>query len=277
MIADIRLRKFDMRSVKSGSVVVLIGKRNTGKSFLVRDMLFHNQDIPIGTVISGTEGANEFYSHIVPSLYIYHEYTPQIIDNVIKRQHLVQKEMKHEIARKGHTNIDPRAFLILDDCLYDTSWTKDKNVRYLFQNGRHISETVLITLQYSMGIPPSFRTNVDYIFILRENIISNRKRLYEQYAGMFPSFEIYNQVMDQCTENYECLVINNNAKSNKLEDQVFWYKAVDHGDFRVGASEYWEYHTRHNDDSSDDEFQEFDPRDPNASKKGSRINVHKGM
>ena len=33
------------------------------------------------------------------------------------------------------------------------------------------------------------------------------------------------QVMDQCTENYECLVINNNAKSNKLEDQVFWYKA----------------------------------------------------
>ena len=30
--------------------------------------------------------------------------------------------------------------------------------------------------------------------------------------------------MDQCTENYECLVINNNAKSNKLTDQVFWYK-----------------------------------------------------
>ena len=32
--------------------------------------------------------------------------------------------------------------------------------------------------------------------------------------------------MDQCTENYECLVISNNAKSNKLEDQIFWYKAI---------------------------------------------------
>ena len=31
--------------------------------------------------------------------------------------------------------------------------------------------------------------------------------------------------MDQCTENYECLVVCNNAKSNKLEDQIFWYKA----------------------------------------------------
>jgi hypothetical protein len=63
------------------------------------------------------------------------------------------------------------------------------------------------------------------VFILRENIVSNRKRIYDSYAGMFPSFEVFCQVMDQCTENFECLVIHNNAKSNKLEDQVFWYKA----------------------------------------------------
>ena len=29
-------------------------------------------------------------------------------------------------------------------------------------------------------------------------------------------------------ENYECLVIHCSAKSNKLEDQVFWYKADSH-------------------------------------------------
>jgi len=49
------------------------------------------------------------------------------------------------------------------------------------------------------------------------------------------------QIMDQCTENYECLVINNNAKSNKLTDQVFWYKAEPHDDFKIGASSFWEY------------------------------------
>jgi len=275
MIADIRLRKFDMKSLKAGSVVVLIGKRETGKSFLVRDILYHNKDMPIGTIISGTEGANSFYSHMVPSIYIYGEYEPQIIDNVIKRQVLVRNEMKKEVAMRGHTNIDPRAFLILDDCLYDASWTKDKNVRSLFMNGRHYNETFIITMQYCMGIPPSLRTNVDYVFILRENLINNRKKLYEQYAGMFPSFDIFCQVMDQCTENYECIVLHNNAKSNKLEDQVFWYKASDHEDFRVGAAEYWEYHTRNNDEHDEEHYQEFDARDPRARKRGTRVNIHK--
>ena len=46
--------------------------------------------------------------------------------------------------------------------------------------------------------------------------------------------------MDQCTENYECLVINNNSKSNKLQDQVFWYKADNHNDFCFGSKEFWE-------------------------------------
>ena len=45
MIADIRLRKFDMKTLKAGSVVVLIGKRETGKSFLVRDILYNHKDI----------------------------------------------------------------------------------------------------------------------------------------------------------------------------------------------------------------------------------------
>ena len=55
------------------------------------------------------------------------------------------------------------------------------------------------------------------------------------------SFEMFCQVMDQCTENYECLVINNNAKSNKLTDQVFWYKAEQRPDYRIGADSYWTY------------------------------------
>lgn len=131
-------------------------------------------------------------------------------------------------------------------------------------------------MQYCMGIPPSLRTNVDFVFILRENLINNRKKLYEQYAGMFPSFDIFCQVMDQCTENYECIVIHNNAKSNKLEDQVFWYKASDHEEFRVGAAEYWEYHTRNNDEQDeDDHYQEFDTRDPRTRKRGTRVNIHK--
>ena len=233
---NLELRKFDLTEIKDDKVVVLIGKRDTGKSFLCRDILYHHAGIPVGQVISGTEGANQFYSKIVPKLFIHDEFKTEIVQNVLKRQ----KTMIDKINR-GEPGVDPRAFLILDDCLYDNTWAKDKWMRSVFMNGRHYKLLFLLTMQYALGVPPNLRTNIDYVFILRENYVSNRKRLYEHYAGMFPNFDMFCQVMDQCTENYECLVINNNAKSNKLEDQVFWYKAPEHDDFKLGGAEYWEW------------------------------------
>ena len=164
--------------MKDDKVIVLIGKRETGKSVLVKDLLRIIKKIYAywNSYVSATESANCFYG-IIPPTFIHDEYNGEIISNVLKRQRLVIKKMKQEFAEKGHSNIDPRAFLILDDCLCDQSWTKDKNVRSLFMNGRHYKMLFIITMQYSLGIPPSLRTNVDYTFILRENIVSNRKRL----------------------------------------------------------------------------------------------------
>jgi hypothetical protein len=75
--------------------------------------------------------------------------------------------------------------------------------------------------------------------------------------------------MDQCTENYECLVVCNNAKSNKLEDQIFWYKASAHGQFRLGSREFWEMSKNLASDDEDDDY------DPNMGLKGPRISVKK--
>ena len=274
----LELKKFDMRNIKfnpdenNGPVVVLIGRRDTGKSYLVRDLIFYHQDIPIGTVISGTEAGNGFYGTHVPKLFIHDEYNTAIIENVLKRQKQVLRQVKKELASYKKTNIDPRAFVILDDCLYDATWTKDKMMRLLFMNGRHWKIMLIITMQYPLGIPPNLRTNIDYVFILREPYLSNRKRIWENYAGMFPTFESFCQVMDQCTENYECLVVNNNAKSNKLQDQIFWYKAEPHGDFKLGSKEFWDISKDLNSDDEDDSY------DPNSSKKrgaGPKISVKK--
>ena len=268
--------KFDMKSIAEDKVVVLIGKRETGKSFLVRDLLYYHQDLPIGTVISGTEGANQFYSKIFPSLFIHGEYTPALISNYMKRQKMVVNMMQKETQQYGATQIDPRAVIILDDCLYDQTWTRDTNVRSLFMNGRHYKSLFIITMQYALGIPPNLRTNIDYVFILRENYVSNRKRLYEHYAGMFPTFDSFCQVMDQCTENYECLVIHNNAKSNKLEDQVFWYKADEHDNFVIGAPEFWEHHSNNYDfDQQNEEDDNFDIVNVQSRKNRTVVNVKK--
>ena len=247
---ELQLKKFDITQIKDDKVVVLIGKRDTGKSFLCKDILYYHNDIPVGQVISGTEGANQFYGKIVPKLFIHDEFNTNIVQNMLKRQKLMITKVN------DGEQVDPRAFLILDDCLYDNTWSKDKFMRSVFMNGRHYKLLFMLTMQYALGIPPNLRTNIDYVFILRENYVSNRKRLYEHYAGMFPSFEMFCQVMDQCTEDYECLVINNNAKSNKLTDQVFWYKAEPHADFRIGADSYWEYSKNNYSDEErvDDQF-----------------------
>ena len=274
----LELKKFDMKTISfkpnenKGPVVVLIGKRDTGKSFLVRDLLYYQQEIPIGTVISGTEEGNGFYAKMVPSIFVHHEYNTAIIENILKRQRTVLKQIKKEMETYKKSNIDPRAFVILDDCLYDATWTRDKMMRLLFMNGRHWKVMLIITMQYPLGIPPTLRTNIDYVFILRENYIANRKRIYENYAGMFPTFESFCQVMDQCTENYECLVINNNSKSNKLQDQVFWYKADSHNDFRLGSKEFWELSKGYN---SDDDVEKYDPNSVKKRGQGPKISVKK--
>ena len=274
---NLELKKFDMKNIKfspnenQGPVIVLIGRRDTGKSFLVRDLLYYHQDIPIGTVISGTEAGNGFYGTIVPKLFIHDEYSTLIIEKILKRQKIVIKQVKKEKENYGRSNIDGRTFVILDDCLYDNSWARDKLMRLLFMNGRHWKIMLIITMQYPLGVPPNLRTNIDYTFILREPYIANRKRIYENYAGMFPTFESFCQVMDQCTENYECLVVSNNSKSNKLEDQIFWYKASAHGDFKLGSREFWELSK---DICSDDE-EENEMYNPNSHKKGPQINVRK--
>jgi hypothetical protein len=264
-MAEIQLKKFDITQIKDDKVVVLIGKRETGKSFLCKDILYHHSDIPIGQVISGTEAANCFYGSIVPKIFIHDKYSDSILKNMLKRQRKMIK------ALKQNTTLDPRSFLILDDCLYDKSWQNSEEIRTIFMNGRHYKLLFLLTMQYALGISPQLRTNIDYVFLLRENYVSNRKRLYEHYAGMFPTFDMFCQVMDQCTENYECLVIHNNAKSNRLDEQVFWYKAEPRCNFKMCSDVAWKYSEANckDDEDSDDE----NSYQNNMKKRKERFNI----
>ena len=261
---SVKLKKFNMSMIKDDSVVVMIGKRNTGKSFLTKDLLFHHQDLPAGTVICPTENANRFYSDIVPPIFIHDEYEPKITSEFIKRQKLLKKRIIN-----GEKEIDNRAFLIMDDCLYDNEWKKDKVIREVFMNGRHWGVFFLLCMQYAIGIPPNLRSNIDWVFLLRENNYQNRKKLYENYAGMFYTFDMFCQTMDACTENFECLVIHNGSKSNKLNEQVYWYKAADHNDFRVCCPDAWTFSDQNYNDDDENEEEELS----DMFKKKSKINV----
>lgn len=269
----LQLKRFDMASIKPDSVVVMIGKRNTGKSFLTKDLLSYHRNIPVGTVVSATEAANGFYSEMVPPIFIHGEYNDDILQKVLLRQERILKKQKTGKSM----NVNPNAFVIFDDCMYDSSIFKSKYVRALFMNGRHYKLFFILAMQYALGLPPNLRTNIDYVFILRENIIQNRKRLYDSFAGMFPTFDAFCQTMDQCTSDYGVLVIDNTSKSNKIEDCIFWYKADSHPPFRLCSQASWEFSNKNykppNPDSDDEE--QWDPNSFKAKTNKPTINVAK--
>jgi hypothetical protein len=253
---NIQLKKFDPSRIANDKVCVVIGKRGTGKSTLVTDLLWHKRNIPAGVVMSATEEGNHYYKQFVPDLFIYGDYNKETIEKVIERQ-------KKLISQKR----DIPTFILLDDCMYNKSFMKDSCIRQCFMNGRHWKIFFVLTMQYCMDLSPDLRANVDYVFILRENVIQNRERLWKSFFGVFPSFELFNQVMNACTENYECLVLDNTSKSNKLEDCVFYYKAPIRRGFRVGSAAMWQYHQQN--------YNPGDPRNPPVTKKTRVANIIK--
>lgn len=247
---SVDIKRFNMSSVDFNRKCVFIGKTGTGKSLLIKDLLYHLKDkIPVGEVISATEFASPFYSEFIPKIVIHGDYNSEKIKGMIKRQRKMVKAL-------GENNSAASSFLILDDCLHDAkTWQKDKHIKDIFFNGRHYALLFILAMQYPMGISPDLRTNIDYIFILRENIQKNRKRLYENYAGMFKSFSDFCIALDALTENYGCMVINNRTTSNKLEDQVFYYKAKVHEPFKMCSPQLWQFSEK-NYVSDDDESSE---------------------
>lgn len=250
MSVQLQLKKFNMEQMTDNRVVVVVAKRGSGKSFLVRDIMYHKRHMPDGIVFSATEESNSFWSNHIPDSYIYDGFDSATLEAFVKRQK----------KRARHGSQAP-SFLMLDDCAFDKSFTKDKALRSIFFNGRHWRILLIMTLQYALDLTPDMRSNVDFVFVLRENIIQNRERLYRNFFGIFATFDAFCSVLDQTTENYECLVLDNTVQSNRIEDCVFWYKAEEHPRFRVGSDSYWAYHLEnYQPDADSDEDEQMSRR-----------------
>ena len=268
----LRLNKFDIKKMEDHCTIAMIAKRASGKSYLTREILYHKRDIPTAIAISKTEKLNKFYGKFIPDLFIYNEFSTKILTSLYNRQGKLSEDNKKR-SEDGKKLKDDRVMLIMDDCMSSKgTWVKDENILELFFNGRHHHIAFILTMQYSMGIPPEMRSNFDYIFLLAEDFISNRKRLYEHYAGMFPSFDIFQQVFTDVTENYGCMVINNRVHSKNITDKVFWYKAKEVPDFTLGSKRFKKYHKKNFDKEWNKRLPVFDPASA-LSKRRNKIQL----
>ena len=240
---EINLDKFKMQWVGDNKIIVLIGPRGRGKSTILLDYLYWNQDIPYCTCVAPTENLNATYSGHIPSRFIFTKYTPTLLEAFLKRQMDLRSNKQAALGGYGDQrfkDVDCRGLLIMDDCLADNkNWKNDPSLKWIFMNGRHADITFIVTMQYQVGIPPELRVNIDWVFLCRETKKVEKEKLHKYYAGIFPSYDMFNQIFMRCTKDKRCMIINSLSDSEKIEDQVFWYHAAIHDHFRICYDDFW--------------------------------------
>lgn len=273
--ARLQLKKFNIKNMVNHCTIAMIAKRATGKSYLTKEIMYHKRNIASAVAISRTEKLNHFYSDFIPDSYIYSEYTPDILSRIYERQSKMNND-NDKRKKNGKKEKDDSVILIMDDCMSSKgTWLKDPNITELFFNGRHHHLSFILTMQYSVGIPPEMRSNFDYVFLLAEDTISNRKRLYEHYAGMFPNFDIFQQVFSEVTENYGVMVIDNRIHSKVITDKVYWYKAKTVPEFKVGCNKFRRFHNKYYDSDWNKRLPVFDPSELGKKRNSVKLIIEK--
>ena len=174
----LRIRKFDPKTIKESRILFILGKRHTGKSVLLKDLLYHMPRPDYVLAMAPTEDTLRMYREFLPECCIFDHFSHEKLERTVSLQ--------RELVNRGKKR---NVMIILDDCLYQKGVLKSTAMWSIFFNGRHDHISLLCCAQYMMEVDVSLRTNIDYVFTMRENILTNRQKLYKYSVGipLFPS------------------------------------------------------------------------------------------
>ena len=234
MPAIVTLRKFDMSSITPGEVIIAIGRRACGKTFLVKDFLWHKRRIPDGIMLSESEASSSQWSSTIPPLFIHDGDDLDVVGKIIQRQ-----------KTKNKQGLMQETFIILEDmAAAKNRINRSEAFGRVFRNGRHSLLTVVFVAQYLKDIGPDLRQQARLIFLFTDTSPLNQKKLYDEFGGSFVNFKAFADALMYYGKDKGCLVINRTTDSDRIEDCVQWYRAKKHPPFKVGGSTFWKYHKK---------------------------------
>lgn len=247
MFLDIEL--FRPETIKPHRIMFFIGPRGTGKTDISFDILYHLRSrFHFGCSMCPTLETNlRLLDGVIPSAWMYDQgYSEDQLQKLLGICKGLKKRRKN-----------PNALNYMDDCMADKKIFNKPLMRDIFMNGRHFGLTMMIAMQYLMDIPIELRSQVDYLFLMRDDSHVNREKLWKYYFGMFRKFEDFNAVFEKCTENFGALVLDKTIPtSNKLSNRLFWYRGLPEAQlprFRLFKPTFWrlnkQYAIRETDDS----------------------------
>lgn len=273
---NVNLKRFDCRaamSVKCNAVV--IGKRNTGKSVVIAELLYYlsKQKVPRACVFSATEESNRFFCRHVPDSFIFDEKNVEakLIEIVEQQKRLQLQKDIGEIDK----DTDLRIVIVLDDMGYNRKVLTSQILTFIFMNGRHYDITLIVAIQHVMQLTPALRSNTDYVICLKEGNKNVMRNLYENFFGVFEKPVHFKNAFDACTKDFGCLILNNTVTSVLVNDTVNWYKATPNRVFKFGSKEFWRYHDARYVSIQDRYLRQYKPNaDTTRSRDGTFV-IHK--
>ena len=229
------IKEFNMRDVMDDSICVFIGKRRSGKSVLVTELMYYKRHFKKGVVMCGSISNVQHYSRFIPGIFVYNKF------DIFKLKNIVEKHKKRRMKFPNE-----KMFILLDDCAYDSKALNSLIIKELFFNGRHHGILLIITMQYCLNLKPELRNNIDFTFLCHEKNPKTKEKLFDNFNPVFDKLADFNRVFASCTQNYECMVIDNAVQSSAISDNVFWYKATLNRNFLVGKKGRWWLYHKHN-------------------------------
>ncbi|KAI9013617.1 hypothetical protein DFJ74DRAFT_293030 [Hyaloraphidium curvatum] len=192
----------------------ICGKRGSGKSVLAKWIMSAVAErFGLFVAVSSTEGFNRHYSSFLPKAFCHHAYSPEALARIVDAQ---SRRVK-ELGVSKETSL----LLVLDDVLHDgQELFKDKNLKHIFMNGRHIGICLLLLVQYIVAVPLALRSNVDITISFADD-----------------TYDFFNRA----TEGRRALVIV--ARATK-QGKMFWVLAKDAPSLRLGSDLMWSFQRR---------------------------------
>ena len=206
----------------------------------MRDILFKlRKRVYDGRIYSGTYDEEHPWEKYLPKHMVNYMLNggdfPE--DNLIDA--MCTQEKRKTIAEKYKKEAVNTMYVFEDLEFMKPSLFNCEPIRTIAFNGRWKRCFGLFAIQYIMEIKMAIRGMFDYAFFSFESSNKVRDRIYTNFFGCIESRKMFDDIFQECTKNFGVIVVDLRSRSYKIEDNVFWYRASDHKQFRVGVPEIW--------------------------------------
>lgn len=179
-----KIKELTFESFYPDFTVALYGKRRSGKTFFLRQLLWHMRwCFPECVIFTKTKSDREF-ADLVPDECIIEGLKDDVLYRLIINQYKKLEKFYDgqfgELPYEANINL----LVVLDDCLAD-QFRYNRLIDELFFNGRHLHIMLIITTQDSKGLPPAMKGNVDMAVVWRQFQKRSKEAMREAFADFF--------------------------------------------------------------------------------------------